>query len=47
MMVAVAIVGSIFFDWEWGAFPSQPVPLVIGVFAAIVAIAVTVRTVRS
>lgn len=33
--VVVAILGTRFLDWEWSAFSSQPVPLVIGVFAAV------------
>lgn len=37
-VVAVAVLGSYFLDWEWSAFPSQPVPLAIGVIAAAVAL---------
>ncbi|MFC6725265.1 multidrug transporter [Halobium palmae] len=47
IMVVIAIGGSVLFGWEWSAFPSQPVPLAIGVLAAIAAVVVTVRSVRS
>lgn len=43
IVVAIAIGGSVLFEWEWSAFPNQPVPLVIGAIAAIVAVVVTIR----
>lgn len=47
IVVIIAIGGSIFFNWEWSSFPNQPVPLAIGVLAAVAALVVTVRNVRS
>ena len=47
IVVVIAIGGSVLFDWEWGAFPNQPVPLVIGAIAAIAAIVVTVHQARN
>ncbi|MCD2200993.1 multidrug transporter [Halobacterium sp. KA-4] len=46
IVAVVAIGGSVFLDWEWGAFPNQPVPLVIGVIAAAAAVLVTYRQIR-
>lgn len=45
-VVAVAVGGSVLFDWEWGAGLSQPVPFAIGVVAALVAVGVTITLVR-
>lgn len=45
--VVIAIGGSVLFDWEWGWNPNQPVPLVIGILAAIVAVGITINRVRS
>lgn len=45
-VVAVAVGGSVLFDWEWGSGLSQPAPLAIGVVAALVAVGVTMRLVR-
>jgi len=45
-VVAVAVGGSVLFDWEWGSGLSQPAPFVIGVVAALVAIGVTITLVR-
>lgn len=47
IVVVIAIAGSVFLDWEWGAFPNQPVPLAIGVIAAAVAVAVMYRQIHS
>ncbi|WP_134669469.1 multidrug transporter [Halorussus marinus] len=41
VVAVIAIGGSVLFGWEWGSFLRQPVPLAIGVIAAIVAVAVT------
>lgn len=44
--IAIAIVavgGSVLFGWEWNAFPTQPIPLVIGVVAALAAVTVMIR----
>lgn len=46
IFVIIAIGGSILFDWEWGWNPSQPVPLVIGVLAAIAAVGITINLLR-
>jgi hypothetical protein len=46
IMVVIALGGSILFDWQWGWFPNQPVPLAIGVIAAIVAVGITIHLVR-
>lgn len=46
IFVIIAIGGSVLFDWEWGWNPSQPVPLVIGVLAAIVAVGITINLLR-
>lgn len=43
LFVIVALVGSTFLGWEWSAFPNQPVPLVIGVIAAVAGVFVTYR----
>ena len=43
IVVVIAVGGSVLFDWEWGAFPNQPVPLVIGAIAAIAAVLITIR----
>ncbi len=43
VIAIVAVGGSVLFGWEWSAFPSQPVPLAIGVVAAIVAVTIMVR----
>lgn len=45
-VVAVAVLGSYFLDWEWSAFPSQPVPLAIGAIAAAVALYVSFQRFR-
>ena len=47
IVVVIAIGGSVLFDWEWSSFPNQPVPLVIGVIAAIAAVVVTIHLVRN
>lgn len=44
--VAVALAGSQFLDWSWPASLSQPVPLVIGVIAAAVAVFIAYRKYR-
>lgn len=44
--VLVAVGGSVLFDWEWGSGLTQPVPFVVGVLAALAAVAVTMRLVR-
>ncbi|MFD1570420.1 hypothetical protein [Halorubrum laminariae] len=43
IVVVIAVGGSVLFDWEWGAFPNQPVPLAIGAIAAIAAVLITIR----
>jgi CHASE2 domain-containing sensor protein len=45
--VGIAIGGSVLFDWQWGWNPNQPVPLVLGVIAAIAAIGVTISLIRN
>jgi CHASE2 domain-containing sensor protein len=45
--VGIAIGGSVLFDWQWGWNPNQPVPLVLGVVAAIAAIGVTISLIRN
>ena len=46
IVVVIALGGSVFFDWEWGWNPDQPVPLVIGVIAAITALGITIAQIR-
>lgn len=46
LFVIIAVGGSILFDWEWGWNPSQPVPLVIGVIAAVAALGITIALIR-
>jgi len=46
VVVGIAIGGSVFFDWEWGSFLEQPLPLVIGMVAAIAAVVATIHRVR-
>ncbi|QHS15861.1 hypothetical protein [Halopenitus persicus] len=46
IMVVIALGGSVLFDWEWGWNPNQPVPLVIGVIAAIAALGITIALIR-
>ena len=41
--VGIAVGGPVLFDWEWAAFPNQPVPLAIGAIAAIAAVLITIR----
>jgi FtsH-binding integral membrane protein len=44
LVALIAIVGTTFLGWEWGAsFAEQPIPFVLGVCVAILAIAVTLR----
>lgn len=43
----VAIVGSEFLGWKWNSSLDQPVPLVIGLIVAVLAVAVTVQKFRS
>ncbi|MFC5974014.1 multidrug transporter [Halomarina salina] len=46
--VIVAIGGRIFLDWRWGeSFANQPVAFIVGLVAAVVAVGVTYRLVRS
>lgn len=46
VVVGIALGGSVLFDWQWGWNPSQPVPLAIGVVAAVVALGVTIAWLR-
>lgn len=46
IFVVIAIGGSVLFDWQWGWNPSQPVPLVLGIIAAIAALGITIALIR-
>jgi cobalamin biosynthesis protein CobD/CbiB len=44
LVALIAVIGTTFLGWEWGAsFAEQPIPFVLGVCVAIVAITVTLR----
>lgn len=42
IVVVIAIGGSVFFGWEWGA-PNQPVATAVGGIAVIIAVVFTIR----
>jgi F0F1-type ATP synthase assembly protein I len=44
LVALIAIIGTTLLGWEWGAsFSEGPVPFVLGVCVAVVAIALTLR----
>lgn len=44
LFVLVALVGTTFFGWEWGgSFAEQPIAIVVGVVAAVIAVVVMLR----
>jgi len=45
-VVVLAVSGSVLFDWEWGA-PDQPVPMAIGLIAAVAAVLITIQIRRN
>jgi hypothetical protein len=46
IFVVIAVGGSVLFDWEWGWNPNQPVPLAIGILAAVAALGITIALIR-
>lgn len=44
VVVGVAVVGRVVFDWRWGAsFAEQPVAFALGAMLAVVAVVLTYR----
>lgn len=47
IVFAIAIIGTTYFDWTWENPEGNPVPLVIGGAAAVVAVFLVVQRIRS